>query len=162
MANLLGIDIGTTNTKVIIFNEDGRIIEEKSFPTPFENDEYGGCYIPEKVLNTLLNNLKNFSGEAKKDVVALSISSFAEVMVGLDASFRAITRSPAWFDSRTDFLFQKMKDVIHDDFIYRLTGLSPQSKYSFYKILWHREVEPEIFKSVYHFCNRMFHLNTSI
>jgi sugar (pentulose or hexulose) kinase len=35
MAHLLGIDIGTTNTKIIIFSENGDIIEERAFPTPF-------------------------------------------------------------------------------------------------------------------------------
>lgn len=148
MAHLLGIDIGTTNTKIIIFSENGDIIEERAFPTPFISDEYGGCYQPQEVLNALLENLKGFSSDAKKEVVALSISSFAEVMVGLDHSLQPITKSPAWFDTRTDFIFQEMKGIINNEKIYRLTGLSPQSKYSFYKLVWHREVEPKVFQSV--------------
>ena len=148
MAHLLGIDIGTTNTKIIIFSENGDIIEERAFPTPFISDEYGGCYQPQEVLNALLENLKGFSSDAKKEVVALSISSFAEVMVGLDHSLQPITKSPAWFDTRTDLIFQEMKDIINNEKIYRLTGLSPQSKYSFYKLVWHREVEPKVFQSV--------------
>ncbi len=148
MACLLGIDIGTTNTKIIIFTENGDIVEERAFPTPFISDEYGGCYQPQEVLNVLLENLKSFSSGAKKEVVALSISSFAEVMVGLDKSLQPITKSPAWFDTRTDTIFQEMKDTIKSDNIYRLTGLSPQSKYSLYKLLWHKKYEPEIFQSV--------------
>ena len=62
MAHLLGIDIGTTNTKIIIFSENGDIIEERAFPTPFISDEYGGCYQPQEVLNALLENFwLNFS-----------------------------------------------------------------------------------------------------
>jgi len=148
MISLLGIDIGTTNTKVIIFNENGSVIEERNFPTPFETDEFGGRYRPENVLNALLDSLRSISPDAKKDLVALSISSFAEVMIGLDASLRPITQSPAWFDTRTDSLFQEMKRNLNDDQVYLLTGLSPQSKYSFYKLLWHRHSEPEVFKSV--------------
>lgn len=148
MIHLLGIDIGTTNTKIIIFTENGEIVEERAFPTPFISDEYGGCYQPQEVFSVLLENLKSFSSDAKKEVAALSISSFAEVMVGLDQFLQPITKSPAWFDTRTDFIFHEMKDTINSDKIYRLTGLSPQSKYSFYKLIWHRAVEPEIFQSV--------------
>ena len=148
MAHLLGIDIGTTNTKIIIFTENGEIVEERTFPTPFISDEFGGCYQPGEILNVLLENLKSFSLDAKKEVVALSISSFAEVMVGLDKFLQPITKSPAWFDTRTDLIFQEMKETIDNEKTYLLTGLSPQSKYSFYKLLWHRRVEPEVFQSV--------------
>ena len=148
MNSLLGIDIGTTNTKVIIFNEGGQVIEESSFPTPFYPDEYGGRYQPEEILHKLLAALRDFTPKAKKDVVALSISSFAEVMVGLDASLHPITKSSAWFDSRTDSQFQEMKKRINDANVYRTTGLAPQSKYSFYKLLWHLQSEPEVFHAV--------------
>ncbi|MEI6156895.1 MAG: FGGY-family carbohydrate kinase [Atribacterota bacterium] len=147
---LLGIDVGTTNTKVLIYDETGNRQAENSFPTPFYPDLFGGRYRPEEIFQKLVDTIRMFPSDSKKEIVALSISSFAEVMVGLDESMQPITKSLVWYDSRTEPQFQEMKKVIDDSEVYARTGISPQHKYSFYKMLWHRQNEKEIFDHVRH------------
>ena len=79
MALLLGIDVGTTNTKLRVYNHDGEIKEERSFPTPLFPDEEG-VISPQKILHQILQAISQFSGN-KREIIALSVSSYAEVLV---------------------------------------------------------------------------------
>lgn len=143
---LLGIDIGTTNTKLKVYDERGRTLAERSFPTPRFSDAFGPYYDAEALLSSLCDAISAFPEGVRKRIVALSVSSFAEVMVGLDASGNPITHCIPWYDERTK---EEIAQVSLDPaFVYATTGLSPHHKYSLYKLLWHYHHEPEVFRRV--------------
>jgi sugar (pentulose or hexulose) kinase len=150
MPTLLGIDVGTTNTKVRIYSENGDIFGEKIFTTPFYTDRHSGFYDPEEIFHKLLEAISHFNQPLKKEIVALSVSSFAETMVGLNKKGRAITRSIAWFDICTEVQFKELQNHLNTEEIYSTTGLIPYYIYSFYKLLWHRTNSREVFDQVTH------------
>ena len=78
---LLGIDVGTTNTKLRVYDQDGEIKGEESFLTPLFPDEEGELYDPQEILREILRAINRFPGEVKQEIVALSVSSYAEVLV---------------------------------------------------------------------------------
>ncbi|MBC7218182.1 MAG: FGGY-family carbohydrate kinase [Candidatus Caldatribacterium sp.] len=146
MPLLLGIDIGTTNTKLKVYDEEGNGLSEKSFSTPPFSDSHGPYYDAGELLTTLCEAISGFPERIRKGIAALSVSSFAEVMVGLDEKGDPITRCIPWYDERTK---EEAESVPLDPaFVYETTGLSPHHKYSLYKLLWHRRHEPEIFHKV--------------
>lgn len=143
---LLGIDIGTTNTKLKVYDERGNALAETSFPTPLFSDSNGPYYDAGKLFEALCDAISGFPEKVRKSVTALSVSSFAEVMVGLDAKGRPITRCIPWYDERTKEEAEKLP--LDPVFVYETTGLSPHHKYSLYKLLWHYHHEKEVFQSV--------------
>jgi len=148
MALLLGIDIGTTNTKLSVYSEDGELRCLKSFSTPCHTDQCGTFYQPEEIFNNLIYTISSIQKAIKRDIVALSVSSFAETLVGIDKNGNPITKAIAWFDTRTKELFQKTKEKFNEEEIYNTTGLLPYHIYSFYKLLWCKENQSELFKRV--------------
>ncbi len=143
---LLGIDIGTTNTKLKVYSEEGSVLAEAGFPTPLFSDTSGPYYDAEELFSLLCNAISGFPEGVRKSITALSVSSFAEVMVGLDATGRPITRCIPWYDERTKD--EAARVSLDPAFVYATTGLSPHHKYSFYKLLWHYHHEPEVFRKV--------------
>jgi len=148
MVALLGIDIGTTNTKVYVYNEVGRLLANKSFQTPFYHEDTGGIYNSEEIFNRLLNTIAGFDKNIKKDIIALSVSSFAETIIGICTKGTPITNGIAWFDSRTKELFKISQKQINKENIYQITGLLPHYIYSFYKLLWYKENKKDIYNKV--------------
>ncbi len=139
MADLLGIDVGTTNIKVGVYSENGDILEEKISPTPFNPDGTGGVYDPDKILERITDVVSGFSDKIKRAVAGLSVSSFAETMVGVDSTGLIACGGIAWFDTRTEGQFKRMQSVLDPQKVYSFTGLVPHHIYSFYKLLWHKE-----------------------
>ena len=133
-----------------IYSENGDIFGEKIFTTPFYTDRHSGFYEPGEIFDKLLAAISHFNQPLKKEIVALSVSSFAETMVGLNAKGRAITRSIAWFDTCTEVQFKELQDHLNTEEIYSTTGLIPHYIYSFYKLLWHRTNSREVFDQVTH------------
>lgn len=150
MEKLIGVDVGTTNLKIRIYDRQGEICEERSVPTPFYPDQHGGVYRPEELFHALVQGIAGMNPSFKKDVVAISVSSFAEVMVGLNDAMRPALDSLAFFDSRTTSQFESFSDHRSMQEIYETTGLFPYHIYSFYKLLWHRQEEEERFYRVRH------------
>ncbi|MCS7241980.1 MAG: FGGY family carbohydrate kinase [Candidatus Caldatribacterium sp.] len=143
---LLGIDIGTTNTKLKVYDEKGRTLSETSFPTPLAFDSYGPYYDAGELFTLLCKAISGFPEKVRKSISALSVSSFAEVMVGLDAKGMPVTRCIPWYDERTKEEVQRVS--LDPALVYETTGLFPHHKYSLYKLLWHYRHEPEVFRKV--------------
>jgi xylulokinase len=139
MTALLGIDVGTTNIKVRIYSIRGEILGEKIFPTPLDADRHGGFYNPGKIVDAIARQIASFDPSLKRDVVALGVSSFAETMVGVDKRGKPVGECLAWFDSRTEAQFEKLKTKLDAGEIHSNTGLIPHHIYSFYKLRWFRE-----------------------
>lgn len=143
---LLGIDIGTTNTKLKVYDEKGYTLSEASFPTPLFSDASGPYYDAGKLFTVLCDAIRGFPEKVRKSISALSVSSFAEVMVGLDAKGSPVTRCIPWYDERTKDETQRVP--LDPASVYEITGLAPHHKYSLYKLLWHYHHEPEVFRRV--------------
>jgi xylulokinase len=146
MPLLFGIDIGTTNTKLKVYDEDGQTLAEMSFKTPLFSDAHGSYYDPKELTTLLFAAIAGFPGHVRRSVRALSVSSFAEVMVGLDERGEPLTRCIPWYDERTKEEAEELN--LDPSWVYETTGLSPHHKYSLYKLLWHRRHEPEVFRAV--------------
>lgn len=146
MPLLLGIDIGTTNTKLKVYDEGGRVQAEQSFPTPLFHDISGPYYDALQLSSSLLEAIRGFPRSIRQSIRALSVSSYAEVVVGLDEKGTPITRCIPWYDERTKEEAESLS--LDPAWTYQTTGLSPHHKYSLYKLLWHRYHEPGVFQRV--------------
>lgn len=140
------MDIGTTNTKVQIYDEEGRVQAEKSFPTPLFEERGEHFYSPPGIVEQVVETIASFDRRLLEKVEALSVSSFAEVMVGVGEGGWVLPHSIPWYSDCTKEQFQCFP--VDPEEVYWVTGLSPQHKYSVYKLLWHREKEPELFSRV--------------
>jgi len=150
---LIGIDIGTTNVKSVLFNEDGTKIAEHSieYPTYFIRSgwvEQNPLKWWEATVETIIRVVRD-SKVDKKDIAAIGVSSQAPTLVPVDKEGKALRNGLIWMDRRSqpesDFLEKEIGSLR----VKRITGNRIDPYYLSSKILWYKNNEPELYKKTY-------------
>ena len=97
-----GIDVGTTNVKVVIVDFNGRALARRSEPTPRRNDEFGVCSDPAEIVATVERLVTQAFGDAelREPLAAICATGTGEDGVVVDTTGRPQGLAIAWFDDR--------------------------------------------------------------
>lgn len=143
---IIGIDIGTTNSKVVLYSAE-EFKQEKLFRFETGKKANNGetDFDLDQIWLNLKRGIKEVSNEIKEKnkIVGISIASVGESGVLLDSHNRRIGPAIAWFDPRGREYIKKLEKKNALNKIYRITGIPPHSNYSLPKILWIRNKYPE-------------------
>lgn len=146
----IGIDIGTTSTKAVLFTEKGQGLAKHSVeyplytPTPSTAEQD-----PDQIYKAVLEVLKQViqkSGVAPGCVAFVSFSSAMHSVIAMDGSHRPLTRCITWADNRSTKYAEIIKKEQNGHEIYRRTGTPVHPMAPLSKIVWLREEHPDIFK----------------
>lgn len=157
MEYLIGIDIGTTNIKVILFDETGRQIsaaQEKSPLQLLKNN--GGIFDAEKVWNICAGLLKDLldkcafcgKGDVASKIAGLAVSGMGEAGVPMDAEGNSLYPVIAWFDARTESYPSWWDETFGEKRLFEITNLKSQHIFTVNKLLWLKEHEKECFSKI--------------
>jgi len=158
MGILLGLDLGTTNCKVVAIDADGQPVTSATAPTstspvstrgrgisnPLGSSEYDAESLWEvsaRLIQQVTDKL-----DSGQQVVALAVASMGEAGVLLDTVGNPLAPVLAWHDRRTLPWVDWWRERLTDAQIYRTTGLPLDHTYSANKLLWYREHDPLIFE----------------
>jgi len=97
---LLGIDVGTTNCKALVFDTAGVQRASASTPTPVRQPRPGWAeYDPEELWQAVVTVLRQALGQVDPARVrGVAVASMAEAGLLLDAGGQPVTSIIAWFD----------------------------------------------------------------
>jgi len=147
---LLGVDIGTTACKSVIFDVKGRTIAKASKEYPIHYPRPGWA---EQDADWWWNSVKMTTKEAlrkarsqSEDIIGVGIDSQREAPVALDAHGRKLATSLIWMDRRTILQTQKIRKLIPLKKVIEATGVPIDPLYSAPKIMWIKEERPSIFR----------------
>ena len=146
MTLLLGLDVGTTSVKAVVYQIDGIAVSASSLPTPTHVPRPGWAfYRPDELWQTVVAAIRRALADVPnpEQIASVAVASVAESGVLLDAAGVATTDSIAWFDSRTRPQASWLAERIGKDELFARSGLSLQPIFSLNKLLWHREHEPQ-------------------
>lgn len=143
---LLGIDVGTTNIKVIVFTTSGAPAASASVATPTERPRPGWAeHDPHILWESVVDAIRRALAaiDDPRRVRGLAVASVGEAGVLLDARGEPLTPIIAWYDRRTATYVQRWN--VHDDPLetFRLTGMLPVPIYGVFKLQWLRDYKPE-------------------
>ncbi|HEX5991399.1 MAG TPA: FGGY family carbohydrate kinase [Thermomicrobiales bacterium] len=145
MTLLLGLDVGTTSVKAVVYHTDGIAVAASSLPTPTHVPRPGWAfYRPDELWETVVAAIRGALADVPQpeQIASVAVASVGESGVLLDAAGAATTDSIAWFDSRTRPQAAWLAERIGKDVLFARSGLSLQHIFSLNKLLWHREHEP--------------------
>lgn len=143
MKYILAIDLGTTNWKVVIYNSEGTLIDILRTPTITHRDSAGNSfYIPSELWECTSKLCREILNKNNVEISAVSVTSVAESVVGVDKNGNDVGDIIAWFDSRAIEQIDEIKEHFSDEEIYRITGLDMNPVFSLPKILWIRKNRP--------------------
>jgi len=153
MAYLLGMDIGTSSTRAIIIDEDGRLIASATSDYPLITLKPGWAeQRPGDWWKASVQVIKKVIEKSKvkpEDIAAIGPSGQMHGSVFLDKDGQVLRPALLWCDQRT----QKQCDEIYEIFGYegfiKLSYNKALTGFTAPKILWLRENEPEAYKKVF-------------
>lgn len=147
MNYLIGIDVGTSATKTVLFDENGQVIASASREYPMEQPHNGWAQQrPEDWRDAVLETLakvKELSGADSKDIKGIGISGQMHGLVMLDENGQVIRPSIIWCDQRTGAEVEDMLKLMPRERWIQITANPPLTGWTAAKILWVRKNEPE-------------------
>jgi Sugar (pentulose and hexulose) kinases len=149
--SLMGIDIGTTGTKAIVFDENGSILASDYkeynllFPEPgwVEFDTVAQW----KKIFDVLRNVNAEPAVLKDPVSALAVSTFGEGITPIDEKGNVIFNTIYSTDARSTKELEFILSKYSAPELFNLTGFPPGFICPLNKILWIKNNRPQIFKN---------------
>jgi len=154
MRYLLGIDLGTSATKTVIFDEDGKVIASASIEYPMYQPKNGWAeQDPEDWWQAVCGTSKAVfekSGISPDAIVAIGLSGQMHGLVMLNKAGEVIRRSIIWCDQRTGAECVEMTEKIGARRLIEITANPALTGFTASKILWVKNNEPEIYANCSH------------
>lgn len=143
---MVGIDIGTTSTKAVLFSEKGEVIQQANIGYPLHTpDSSTAEQNPEEIFQAVLQALSTIMKlHSNKTLSFISFSSAMHSVIAMDEQDQPLTPCITWADNRSEAWSRKIKNELNGHEIYKRTGtpIHPMSPLS--KIAWLVNELPEI------------------
>jgi len=149
MSYIIGIDIGTTNTKAVAFTDEGEVLATAGESYHALSDPDGRHELdPARLLEAFVSALKEVTRKTadRKGLMGISLSCAMHSLIVVDKEGLPLTNAITWADLRSQSYAEALKVSEAGRRIYRQTGtpLHPMSPLS--KLLWLKDKEPAIFQ----------------
>ncbi len=150
----LTLDIGTSSTRVLMWDTQGREVEGVRAQVPYEmhTTQDGGVEMPAEELmgyvGACIDQALNQAGERAKQIRAIGISTFWHSLLGVDANGSPLTPIYNWADTRAGAIAKRLRTDLDAEAIHKRTGCVIHPSYYLAKLVWLRETQPELFYQV--------------
>src|SRR5690242_19663904 len=107
---VLGVDLGTTATKVVATRPDGRVVATAEQGYPLKTGEHGeAVQDPDVVLAAASRALTECVQRTEGDIRALSFSSAMHTLLALDGDGAPSTPALSWADHRAADIAKRLR-----------------------------------------------------
>ena len=154
MAYILGVDIGTSGTKTVLFSEDGTPVASATYEYPLYTPQNG--YAEQEPLdwwNASVNGIKDVisqSNVSADDIKGVGLSGQMHGLVMLDAENQPIRKSIIWCDQRTAKEVAEITDKVGADRMIEITANPAITGFTAAKIMWVKNNEPQNYEKCRH------------
>lgn len=149
MDYIIGMDIGTTASKGVLYQENGKKIAEATIPYPLIQEKVDQAEEdPQVIFDAVQKIIFDLSKKVSGKVKAISWSSQMHSLIGLGKDNKLLTNSITWADNRSREVVTTAKKSGLANSIYQRTGMPPHPMAPVYKLLWIKEKLPEFFTQV--------------
>jgi xylulokinase len=152
MAYLMGIDIGSTSIKAVIYDYQGKMISKGIRPTVLshldEDHPSWAVWEPDKIWNAISYAVKQALSNIKDNslVKAVAVTGFGMDGLPLDKNGKELFPLISWHCPRTKPQADKFSELVGAKEIFSETGKQVMIIDSIYRMIWMKENHPEILK----------------
>ncbi len=151
--SLLGLDIGTSGCKAVVFSEEGKILASayKEYDIQVKAPgwaELDAADVWDKIKDTIA---KAASATTNDPIKALSVSSLGEAMVPVSKDRQILGPSILNFDIRGEEYIPQLENTVGNKRLYNINGNVLGNQYSLPKLLWIKDHLPELYSKTYKF-----------
>ncbi|MDR1663418.1 MAG: xylulokinase [Clostridiales bacterium] len=154
MGFLLGIDIGTSGTKAVLYDESGVPRAKKTVEYPLSQPQNGWAeQNPDDWWRAAVEGIKfvlETSGVPSAGVAGIGLSGQMHGLVMLDKDGKVLRPSIIWCDQRTAKECEQINRALGAENVIAITANPPMTGFTASKILWVRNNEPEVYEKCAH------------
>ena len=147
MAYYIGIDLGTSGTKTVLFDREGHALASATIEYPLYQPQNGYAeQDPDDWWNAAAGTIRMVleqSGVDSAEVKGIGISGQMHGLVMLDKDGKVIRRSIIWCDQRTAKECEEITEKVGAKRLIEITANPALTGFTASKILWVRNNEPE-------------------
>ena len=152
---VIGIDVGTMETKAVVFDREGQELGSSSREIAIYFPHQGWVEqdleeMWEKTASCIKDSVVD-AGAKPGDVRCISVTGQRETVCPVDREGRPLYHAISWQDTRGWDICKKLKEDFGMNQIYSITGLPVNSMPSASKIAWMKENEPRIYGKAWKF-----------
>jgi xylulokinase len=156
MAYLIGIDVGTSGTKTVLFDEQGKDIASVTEEYPLLTPNPGWTeQNPEDWWNACINSLQGVlakSGIPAGEIKGIGLSGQMHGSVFLDDNNEVVRPALLWNDGRTADECNEITNTIGEERLLQLASNPALTGFTAPKAVWLKNKEPENFKKTKTLC----------
>ena len=154
MKFVLGVDIGTSGTKTVLFDLSGNVLGSCTVEYPLYQPKNGWAeQDPEEWWAAVCDSIRGAISKAGADpseIGGIGLSGQMHGLVMLDGEGKVLRRSIIWCDQRTGKECDEIHEKVGKDRLIELTANPALTGWTSTKILWVRNNEPEIYEKCRH------------
>ena len=147
---IIGVDIGTTSTKSVLYDLDNKAIAQHTVGYPLNKPTKGAALQdPDAIFQAVIETVKQVisCSEAKSsDILCLSFSAAMHSLIVVDSCNKPLTPSLTWADSRSANYADLLKQKYNGQEIYARTGTPIHPMSPLVKLMWLRIDNPELWQ----------------
>ena len=154
MRYTIGVDLGTSGTKTVLFDEHGLAIASATVEYPLSQPQNGWAeqdpnHWWEACVKTL-RDVVSAAGVSSEHIVGIGISGQMHGLVMLDGDGTVLRPSIIWCDGRTVAECKEITETVGAERLIAITANPALTGFTAGKILWVRRHEPELYAKCRH------------
>lgn len=163
MKGLLAFDLGTSGVKCSVFDQNGQLLGARygEYETYYPNADWREQR-PADWIEQIVKGTKELMRELPDvQICGIGVSGHSLGAVPVDKSGRLLAqRVPIWSDARAASQAERFFEKVDYRSWYERTGNGfPRELYSLFKIMWHREHQPELYENTDKFIGTKDYVN---
>ena len=154
MEYLIGIDLGTSGTKTVLFDRNGGVVASALVEYPMYQERNGWAeQDPADWWHAAADTIRSVLKQSEidpSDVKGIGISGQMHGLVMLDKDGNVLRRSIIWCDQRTAAECEEITERVGAKRLIEITANPALPGFTASKILWVRKHEPELYAKCAH------------
>lgn len=154
MKYLIGIDIGTSGTKTVLFDTRMKVVCDATYSYPLYQVKNGWAeQNPQDWADASIKGLKSVLEQSKinnNDIAGIGLSGQMHGLVMLDKDKKVLRKSIIWCDQRTSKEAKEITDKVGKEKLISITANPSMTGFTLAKLLWVKNNEPQVYNKCKH------------
>ena len=151
--SLLGIDVGTTGCKAVVFSLEGKLLASAYEEYDVQRTQPGYAVLDTvRVWEKVKTAIRGVTILSKVDPIqAITVSSLGEALVPVTHNRQVLGSSLLNFDQRGNEFLPELSNILDSEHLYHVNGNTLGNHYSLTKLLWLKTYQPKLYESTDYF-----------
>jgi gluconokinase len=152
---ILAVDMGTTSTKTLIINREGKVLASHSIEYPLHTPTMDRAeQDPLEIFQAVIHGISavmNKQGAKPFEILCVSFSSAMHSLIAVDHEMNPLTACITWADNRSQHYVDVLNQNGKGHGIYLRTGTPIHPMSPLLKLIWFRYNEPDLMERTHKF-----------